>query len=223
MKGDWRRFYFPLCRWLGPNRGGRAGGCGTGAPPGAERSATKDAARGGHRPRGPTLRAAPAPRGSPPAALRTQASGLSRGWRRPWAALSPTPGRRRESRSFPEAEGCRAASGDRASRGNSARFRGCPSPWPGHPAVGVQGPAGRPLPPPSLRSRAKVDFCSPSSSSSLLCLLFSSFHRLLSPAKGHTWPFLSSLSSFPSSCPPPLFPGDSAEKGGREGGMWVPL
>lgn len=155
--------------------------------------------------------------------------GAEPGWGRPRAALSPTPGRRRESRSFPEAAGGRAACWDRASRGNSARFRGCPSPWPDHPALGVQGPAGRPLPPPSLRSRAKVDFCSPSSSSypspspSFLPFLAPSepsqgthlIFFLLLPASSHA-------SSSPSSWPP-LLPGDSAEKGVQEGGMWVPL
>ena len=42
------------------------------------------------------------------------------------------------------------------------KLRGCPSLWLDDPALGVQGPTGRPLPPPSFQSRAKVRFCSSS-------------------------------------------------------------
>lgn len=189
-------------------------GRGIGAPPGGEGRATKDAPCRGHGPRGPTLSAAPAPRGSPPAALRTQASGLSLGWGRLQAAFSSTPGPQEGIPGLPGGGGGRpAANEDRAARRNSARFRGCPSPWPDDPALGLRGPTGRPLPPRSFQRRAKVGF---GTSSLLLPSLSPPFSPLLpssEPNRGARQIFLLFHLL--------LLPGVSAEEGSPEGGMWV--
>lgn len=87
---------------------------------------------------------------------------------------------------LPGGGGCPRPARDRSARGNSARFRGCPWLRPDYPALGVQGPARRPLPTPSFQSWAKVQFCSSFPLPPLVSSFFSPFHPPLSPAKGHT-------------------------------------
>lgn len=180
MKAGGRSFYIPLCRRLGPERGGGAEGCGVGAPPGAEGTATKDAPRWGQRPRSPTSGAAAAPRGSPPAALRTQASRLSPGWGAGAAggALldSRTPGR------DPGASRRRCRPSGARGPHRPQKLRVLPRmPRADDRALRVGGSAGRPLPPRPFQRQAPGGFGAPS-----LLPPFSPFNPLLSPPKGHT-------------------------------------
>lgn len=174
VKEDWRSF-ISLCA-RGWDRIGAAGpgAAGPGAPPGAERSATKDAPRRGRRPRGPTLRAAPAPPGRPPAALRTGRPGTAGagGFRRRRCPRPPDPQERdpglpggggrpscpRKVRALPRMPLALA-------RGPRARHSGpCGGPGPRGPSrAGLRwAPAPRPSPVPSF------------------------FSPVLSRAKGHT-------------------------------------